>query len=294
MKRLSIYVVSIIVSSLIIISGCGKNDAPPTNPTTNPSPNPSPPVTPKNCIIAGVSQQNTGAKSDFAITVTYNNDNPTRIIVFDSLANTKVFEANLSYVTADSIRIDSYQYIKLDASKRVSVFVTKSDMSIPASADDYKYVYSYNTDGYLSTKKLYINGSATPFQNTVYTYTNNLLSKCIMTVANNTSLKVLESDITYDNNITLKNWIYTFPDAFESNIYNTVLNFGNKANKAISKIETKIFNPSNGNILDTWTTNYNTYTLNTDGYLQSATAAGDLQQGIASFYGKTAFYYLCK
>jgi len=295
MKRIALLLLFYICCCFTLFTSCSKQETPPpVNPPTNPPPNP-PPTTPKNCSVSGIAQNNTGAKSDFVLSVNFNsNDEPTKFLVYDSLANTKLFEANLSYITADSIRLDQYQYIKLDASKRVSVFVTKSDMSIPATADDHKFVYTYNSDGYLITKHLYINGSGTPFQTTSYTYANNLLTKCVMTVAGNNSLKMLEADLLYDNNTTLKNWIYTFPDAFESNVLNTALSFGNKSNKALTSIVTKIYNPTNGNVLDTWTTNYSAYTFNTDGYLTSVNANGDLQQGIIACYGKTAFNYTCK
>lgn len=296
MKRIALPILLCILCGFTLFTGCGKQESPPAvnPPPTNPPVNP-PPTNPKNCIVSGISQTNTGTKSDFVLSVSFNsNDAPTKFLVYDSLANTKIFEANLTYITTDSIRLDQYQYIKLDASKRVSVFVTKSDMSIPTTADDYKFMYIYNNDGYLITKYLYINGSATPFQTTSYTYTNNLLTKCVMTAGGNNSLKILEADLLYDNNSTLKNWIYTFPDAFESNVLNTALSFGNKANKALTSIVTKIYNPANGNILDTWTTNYGSYTFNADGYLTSINATGDLQQGIVTCYGKTVFTYTCK
>lgn len=295
MKRIPLSILLCLGCCFTLLMGCGKQEAPPpVNPPTNPPTNP-PPTTPKNCSVSGILQNNTGAKSDFVLSVNFNSNNePTKFLVYDSLANTKIFEANLSYITADSIRLDQYQYIKLDASKRVTVFVTKSDMTIPATADDHKFVYTYNNDGYLITKHLYINGSSTPFQTTSYSYTNNLLTKCIMTVTGSNSPKILEADLLYDNNTTIKNWIYTFPDAFESNILNTALSFGNKSNKALVSIVTKIYNPANGNILDTWTTNYSSYMFNSDGYLLSLNANGDFQQGIATCYGKTAFTYICK
>lgn len=296
MKKNALLTLLYILCGFILLTGCGKQETtPPVNPPTNPPPVNPPPTNTKNCIVSGVSQTNTGAKSDFVLSVSFNSsDEPTKFLVYDSLANTKIFEANLSYITTDSIRLDQYQYIKLDASKRVSVFVTKSDMSIPTTADDYKFVYTYNNEGNLIIKHLYINGSGSPFQTTNYTYTNNLLTKCVMTAGGNSSLKILEADLLYDNNSTLKNWIYTFPDAFETNILNTALSFGNKANKALTSIVTKIYNPANGNILDTWTTNYGSYTFNADGYLISVNANGDLQQGIAACYGKTIFTYSCK
>jgi len=276
--------------SITLLLGCGKNGSGPTNPpSTNP---PTTPPVAKTCQLLGISQLNGGSKPDFALTITFTNDIASAILLYDSLGNQKVFDATFQQITSDSIRIDQYQYLKVDANKRVTTLVTRSDMTNPLNADIHRYTYTYNTEGYLTKKDLYVNDAY--FYTTNYTYANNLLIKCIMTVAGNDSYKILESDLTYDANTTIKNWLYTFPDAFESYLYNPALNFGNKGNKALSQIITKIYNPVSGTVIDTWTTNYSNYVISADGYIQSGTANGDLQQGMASFYGKTTFYYQCK
>src|SRR6476620_12721506 len=90
----------------------------------------------------------------------YNNHyDVTKVIVYDSVHKAKTFEANFNYVTVDSVRIDAYQYMLLDGSKRVIRFVTKSDMTDPVHADDYLFEYTYDSDGFLATKNLFINGS---------------------------------------------------------------------------------------------------------------------------------------
>ena len=114
-----------------------------------------------------------------------------------------------------------------------------------------------------------------------------------MTAASSGNLKVLESALTYDNSLKIKNWIYTFPDALEGYVYLTVLNFGNHASNPLKQVVTKIYDPSSGHLLDTWTTNYGNYKVDLNGYLLSGEASGDLQQGIAAFYGQTNFYYSC-
>ncbi len=275
----------------IIYYGCSKGG----DPTPTPTPTPTPIPTIKTCIISGVSQLNSGSKAEFALSVTYNSSlNPTRFYVFDSSSNTKIFDASLQYVTTDSIRVDQYQYFKLDAGKRVSQFITLSDITDPANADRYRYEYIYDANGYLVTKNLYVNGSATASYNTVYTYTSNLLTKCVMTVAGNASLKVLEATLTYDNNTTATNWMYCFPDGFESIYFTSALNFGTKPSKALSQVITKLYNPVTAAVLDTWTTNYANYSVNSAGYIASGVATGDLQQGMPGFYGKTSFYYQCQ
>lgn len=290
MKLSTLYIV--IISSSLLFAACKKGDTPaPTPPTPNP---PTPPA-PKTCFLTGITQANTGSRPDFALSLTLNaNNETTAFIVYDSLGNKKIFDANFVYASADSIRIDQYQYIKLDANKRVKTLVALADISNPAQSDIYRYEYVYNSNGYLSTKYQYINQSANSFYTTTYTYTDNLLTKCLVTVTGNSDQKILESDLTYDAAATAKNWVYAFPDAFESYLYSAALNFGNKPARPITQVVTKIYNPINNNVLDTWTTNFSSYSFNTDGYIQSVTANGDLQQGMAIFYGKTQFSYSCK
>jgi hypothetical protein len=273
----------------MIFLGCGKKDAG-SGGTPTPPPPPPPTPTASTCILSGVSQVN----SEAALTAFYDNNlNVTRLLIFDSVNNIKRFDVNLNYVTGDSIRLDAYQYFRLDAGKRVILFVTKSDLKNPSTSDDYRFEYFYNAQGYLESKNLYINGSTLPNYKTVYTYSNNLVTKCVMTAVSSGNLKVLESDLIYNTSVTIKTWMYTFPDAIEGYMYFTVLNFGNRPTNPLQQVITKIFNTSTGAVLDTWTTNYSGYKVDSNGYLTYGIASGDLQQGMAMFYGKTNFYYLC-
>jgi YD repeat-containing protein len=270
---------------------------------SDPTPTPTPPVTPppvtppvaKTCIISGISQRNSGTKAEFGMTILYNNNqSPTNISIYDSVGNKSLFTAALTYATADSIRIDQYQYIKLDGSKRVSVFVTKSDLTDITNADNYRYEYVYNSEGYLATKTLFINDSKQANYTSTYSYSNNLLTGCAITATSSGNKKVLESTLSYDASVSPKTMIYTFPDAFENYLYSPALNFGNRPSKPLAQVITKLYNPANGNLLDTWTTNYSGYSLDSNGYLTEGTASGDLQQGMATFYGKTYFSYQCQ
>lgn len=286
-----------IVLSLIITGtflGCSKKGSTPDPPPNPPPPPPPPPIGATTCIISGISQANSGSKSEAALTAYYdNNYNVTRILIYDSASNVKRFDASFNYISADSIRLDAYQYFKLDAAKRVVIFVTKSDMTNPLAADDHRFEYTYNTQGYLESKSLYINGSKLPNFKTVYSYTNNLLTKAVMTAVSSGNVKVLESDLSYNTSINIKTWSYTFPDALEGYMYFTVMNFGNRPANPLQNVVTKIYNTTTGTIIDTWTTNYSGYKANSDGYITYGVASGDLQQGMAMFYGKTNFYYLC-
>jgi hypothetical protein len=285
----------LLLITILFAIGCGNKDAPTPTPTPPNPPTPPTPPAPKTCIFAGISQQNSGAKSEFYLSIQYDGSlNPTKISLFDSAANTRLLNATLTYVTADSVRLDAYQYFKLDASKRVIAFFTKEDMTDPINSDNYRYEYKYSSDGFLVTKNLYINGSPSPVYSTAYTYTNGLLASCLMTAVSSGNKKVIESTLTYNATLSPKTMIYTFPDGFESNLYSTALNFGNRPTKPLTQVVTKIYDPASGTLLDTWTTNYNGYSIDSNGYLSNGVAAGDQQQGIASFYGKTTFLYQCQ
>ncbi len=266
-----------------------------TDTTTPPTPTPPPVVTPKTCLISGISQRNSGNKAEFGLTITYDNNlRPTSVSVYDSLLNISLFRTNLTYASADSIRIDSYQYMKLDGNGRVVVFVTSSDPSNPQLADEYRYEYTYNSEGYLATKNLFINRSKKANYSTTYSYTGNLLTSCIMLAASSGNLKILESTLSYDFTVAPKTMFYCFPDGFENFYYAAALNFGNRPANPLAKVTTKLYNPANSTLLDTWTTTYSNYSLDMNGYLTGGIASGDLQQGMASFYGKTFFSYQCQ
>jgi hypothetical protein len=279
-----------------IFLACSKSgDNPPSPPPPDPPPAPPPPPPIKtDCIISTISQVNSGAGTESSLSVSYNsNYDVTKIIVYDSVNKVKDFEADFNYIRADSVRIDQYQYLILDGNKRVTRFKTKSDMNDPENSDDYLFEYTYNSAGNLKTKNLYVNGSQLPNFSTTYTYTNGLLTSCVMKATSSGNLKVLESNLKYDNSIKIKNWIYTFPDAIEGYMYLTALNFGNRSVNPLKQVVTKIYDPSSGTLLDTWTTNYGSYKVDDYGHVLSGEANGDLQQGIAAFYGKTNFYYDC-
>ena len=143
MNRNNWYLLLIMLLTSAAYLSCSKysNDLaiiPPTPPTP-----PTPPL-PKTCIIACFSQTNSGNKPEFFMSITYNSNlNPTKISVFDSAANSQLFYASLTYASADSIRIDAYQYFKLDNNKRVSRFITKQNRFLDAVKSDYAKYYGY-------------------------------------------------------------------------------------------------------------------------------------------------------
>lgn len=246
------------------------------------------------CLLSAISQSNSGLGAESSLLAYYNsNYQVTRLVQYDSVARVKNFEANFTYATPDSVRIDAYQYLKLDAAKRVARFVTRADLTDPANADRYVFEYLYNTEGYLATKNLFINGSTLPNFKTEYFYNNQLLTGCLMTAVSSGNLKVLESTLTYDNVLKIKNGLYTFPDGVDGYMYLTLLNFGNRPLRPLKEVSTRIYDPVTGRLLDTATTRYGNYKLDVNGYITYGETNGDQQQGMAAFYGKTNFYYSC-
>ncbi|MEO6820874.1 MAG: hypothetical protein ABI204_14165 [Ginsengibacter sp.] len=288
---------NILIFVLLLLVSCSKTKSTPPDGNVPVGVGNGPDTTKNNnivCAIATISQVNSSKGAEYSLTATYNgNYDVTRIVIYDSVNKVKNFEAAFNYINNDSVRIDQYQYLILDEKGRVIRFVTKSDLVTPQNSDNYIFEYKYNTKGYLIIKNLYINGATIPNFRTDYSYTNNQLTNCLMTAVSSGNLKVLEAALVYDGSRSIKNWIYTFPDTMEGYMYLTVLNFGNRPVNPLKQVTTKIYNPLTGILIDNWTTSYDNYVIDTNGYVLSGESTGDLQQGIASFYGKTNFYYLC-
>ncbi len=253
-----------------------------------------PVVVAKTCAVLSISRFNNGAKSDYAMTVFYDYVNrPVRMVLYDSLRKVKDYEASFVY-QSDAIKIDQYQSFKIDpTTQQIRTFTTKYDLANPKS-DDYVYEYLYNDSGYLTVKNLYINGAKTPTYKTNYVYDNNyLLTGCTMVLASS-NLKILESTVTYETTQSVKGFLYNFPDGFESFMYSPIFNYGRKMKYPVKTMVTKLYDPSNNAVLDTWTSSFGSFALTADGYVAQATHAGDLQQGFGLFYGKTVFTYMCQ
>ena len=292
-KYLNKFVLLLLTASIAIFISCSKGEEPNLGPG-NGGGNGGSGDNDTGCVIGVVSQVNSGTRPESSLSAFYNNKKEvTKIVVYDSLRMALQFEAVFNYATTDSVRIDQYRYFLLDGNKRVIRFVSRSNMANPAQADSYQFDYIYNGEGYLIVKNLFINGSAKANFSTSYTYNNNRLTSCLMTCPSAGNLKVLESTLSYDVGLTAKNWLYTFPDAMEGYQFLAILNYGKRVNNPLTRVVTKIYNPATGSLIDTWTTNYGSYKMNAQGFITSGEASGDLQQGIAAFFGKTNFYYTC-
>lgn len=282
--KLKITPLTVMACTLMLFNiACSKKNPAPISPQTSS----------KTCRLVGIEQPHQAGKPVYSLTLAYNGNQPQSLSIFDSLNNTRIHEANFTMPTPDSILIDPYQYLILDQEKRVVVFVTRANVNLPNNTDTYRYQYTYNADGYLSKKTLYVNGSNLAYSQTNYTYNNNLLVTCEMSIGS-VHLKVVESTLTYHTNLIVKDWLYMIPDAHESYMYSTVFNFGKKPNRALAQVTTNILHPSNGSITESWITTYGNYSINADGYVEAVTTQGDLQRGMPAMHGKTVFKYQCQ
>jgi hypothetical protein len=246
------------------------------------------------CSVMSISRYNNGAKSDYALTVFYDFVNrPTRMVMYDSLRKIKDYEASFVY-QSDGIVIDQHQSFKFDpTTQQIRSYTTKENLADPNS-DVLLYTYTYNDSGYLISKNQFINQSQKPIYTTTYNYdNNNLLVGCTMVLAS-TNKKVLESTVTYETSRVIKSFIYTFPDGFESFKFSPIFNYGKKMKYPVKTMVTRLYDPANNSLLDTWTSSFGSYTFTPENYVSQGVQSGDLQQGFGFFYGKIGVTYLCQ
>ena len=163
---------------------------------------------------------------------------------------------------------------------------------LDAIADDILYEYKYDLNGKLVQKLIYYNYSTEPDYITKYLYDGkNLISSQLL--AGDGITKLMQTDLTYDVNTTIKPWLYLYGDAFESYRFIQGFSFGPRSTLAVKKIVSTIYDANYGNALDTWTTNFSGYVISKDQHVLQVTCDGDLQQGMGLFLGTIRFDYQC-
>lgn len=281
-KSIACYLAGLIT----LLAACNKKDSNPDVPVV--------PLIPQNCAMLRMAQQNNGAgQPDFSITYTYDTSNRViGVFAYDSAVSKLLAKQTFTY-SGDTIRINAKQYFLTDLSGRIRHFHTLSDPGDNAS-DVYDYDYQYNDSGFLSVKNLYVNGTGKPDYITAYTYHGNVLTDCSMTVPAAGNAVLLSASLNYNYEQNAQNWLYHFPDGFESYLYQQCFNYGRKSACPLKKVVTQLFDTGQKSVADQWTTTYTDYQFSTTGNIIAATATGDEQQGFAGFYGKTVFGYGCK
>ncbi len=219
-----------------------------------------------------------------------NNGRATATELFDSLSNTAVFRATLTY-KGDSVFVGPSQYFITDASGRVKLFKGLEDPTNPFS-DTVRIVFSYDAQGFLVKQEYYYFGLSFPLLRSNYTYNSGNLTKAVLISLIPSQEVVVDAVAEYNNTQPTRECMYYFPDGFFTAPYIHALNFGKRPANTIKKLTTKIFN--SGQLADSLVTNYRNYRFSRDGYVLELFADGALQEGLGIINGKTKFRYKCR
>ena len=216
---------------------------------------------------------------------------PIRSEVYDSVGLGPYADDRYTY-KGDTIFVNSNSgYFIKNSSGRIVLFRGPEDPTDPLS-EDIDINYTYNSAGYL-TKASYAYTSlpAFPVLQSTYTYTGTNLTKARTELLIPSPELVIEADLSYSSQ-TVRDFIYTFPDAFYFVNHLPALNFGNKSANALSKVTTRYYDT--GVAIDSAVTNYSKFKLSNDGYVLQFFADGDWQDGMGIYYEMTRFKYFCK
>jgi hypothetical protein len=249
-----------------------------------------------NCIIKKVIEFDTiSNKGAAAINYNFNaaGDRILTINEIDSITLSPLFNANPNYVQ-DSIIIDPQQYFVVSPSnKRIIKFEGYQDPYDITSPINI-YEYTYDAAGKLLGKTLKNAGlPGIVIEQTDYTYTNNNLTGIVKKIPllNNT---VLTASLEYDLAKQPKNYFNILPDCDELSPYIAVLNMGNKATNAVTKIIIKNYDLLTGTFIDSTVTQYSSYQYSLDNYVLSVDAAGYDIPAVPLVRGRNKFEYFCK
>ena len=216
---------------------------------------------------------------------------PVRSEVYDSIGLAPYADDIYTY-KGDTVFVNgNSSYFIKNSSGRMVLFRGPEDPTDPLS-EDIDITYTYNAAGYL-TKASYAYTAlpASPLLQSTYSYTGNNLTKARTEVLVPSPELVIDADLSYSSQ-TVRDFIYTFPDAFYYVNHLPALNFGNKSANALSKVTTRYYNA--GIAVDSAVTNYSKFKLSNDGYVLQFYADGDWQDGMGIYYEMTRFKYFCK
>ena len=182
-------------------------------------------------------------------------------------------------------------YFVRNSSGRVVLFRGPEDPSDPLS-EDLDITFTYNSAGYLTNVSYaYTAFPSIKLLQSVYTYTGSNLTNTRLEAINPTPELLVEATLSYSSE-TVRDFIYTFPDAFYYVNHLPALNFGNKPGNALAKVTTRYY--SSGTATDSLVTNYSKYKFSNDGYVLQFYADGDWQDGMGLYYELTKFKYFCR
>jgi hypothetical protein len=211
--------------------------------------------------------------------------------VFDSIGLAPYSDDSYTYKGDTAFINGASAYFIRNNTGRVVLFRGPEDPTDPTS-EDLDITFTYNSAGYL-TKVDYAFTALPTFilLRSTYTYTGNNLTKARTETLLPTTELLIEADLTYSTQ-QVRNFIYTFPDAFYYVNHLPAFNFGSKSANALSKVTTRYYDM--GVAVDSAVTTYNKYKLSNDGYVLEFFADGDWQDGMGLYYEFTKFKYFCR
>ncbi|HEX5026514.1 MAG TPA: hypothetical protein VFV68_14645 [Agriterribacter sp.] len=226
--------------------------------------------------------------------VTFGADDRTqKVELYDSASGTVDYYATFTYIN-DTIRISANEFFVLDASRRISEYHTLENPS-DSNSEHYKYTYEYAPSGQLYHKYWFL-ASRNPDEPLFaynYEWVNDNLVRVEAREAGGDKRIVLQAELSYAIDKTVKNYLYCFPEADELAPYILSVNVGKKSRNLLQKIVVKLYD-AGGNELDTYNTEYKDYKFSSDDYITEVYASGDIVDGLPIVTGLTKFSYYCK
>jgi hypothetical protein len=255
------------------------------------------PTTPSlgnNCSISQIANIDTTTKTAWeAHNLFFNTSGQViRSEVFDSIGLAPYADDSYTY-RGDTALINNGTngYFVRNSAGRVILYRGPEDPTDPTS-EDLDITFTYSAAGYLTKVDYAFTAFPTlTLLRSAYTYTGNNLTKAITETFSPAAEIVVDADLSYSSQ-PVRDFIYTFPDAYFYVNHLPAFNFGNKSANALSKITTRYYD--NGVAIDSAVTNYKNYKLSNDGYVLEFFADGDWQDGMGLYYEFTRFKYLCR
>ena len=250
-------------------------------------------VVAQNCKIEKLLEMDPGSlAAGYALINSFGTNNLVNKLQFVDSSNTPpTLDNSFDFIYSGvQIKLDANQYYTVGTAGKIIQFngyLDPTDNTTEAIVT--KYIY--NTAGLLS--KIQVAAAAAPtvvvFEYN-FTYTGTNLSKTTILYL---TKKVLEATYEYDATKTIKNFVdlHFAPDLF---YFGSVVNVGQSATNALTKIISQNYDLVSGSLTSTDTQTYFNYNINAAGYVQSFEVGGDDIGGLFFISGqKYVLTYKC-
>ncbi len=229
-----------------------------------------------------------------SLQVTSGNNQLTSLIQwYDSSSQRVDYKVSLTYIN-DSIKLNKKEFFLTDAMGRIIEF-NKLENPSDANSVYYKYLYKYDSDGFLTDKEWFIPSLNPDIPLFIYTYgwLNGNLIKIEVREADGDKRLVLKAELHYDETKTVKNFLYIMPDSDELAPYILSVNLGKKSKNLLQFISIDIYDAEQ-KVVKTYTTEFKNYQFSSEGNISELVASGDMIDGLPLVNGRTKFEYNCK